>query len=95
MSTVKQTPSPFLRGLAESVIRHRRAIIVVIALITAVLGFFAAKQKVIINPATVVPQSHRYIQATNEVERVFGSKYLVVIGKARRSSLWCSTRSNA
>lgn len=80
MSTVKQTQSPFLRGLAEAVIGQRRAIIVVIALITAVLGFFAAKQKVIINPATVVPQSHRYIQATNEVERVFGSKYLVVIG---------------
>ncbi|MES2319406.1 MAG: outer membrane lipoprotein-sorting protein [Pseudomonadota bacterium] len=75
-----QTPSPFLRGLAEAVIKQRRAIIVVIALITAVLGFFAAKQKVIINPATVVPQSHRYIQATNEVQRIFGSKYLVVIG---------------
>lgn len=28
----------------------------------------------------MVPQSHPYITATNTIERIFGSKYLVVIG---------------
>ena len=80
MSSNFRASETMLRNVAESVIKHRRWIITVIALITVILGFFAAKQKVIINPATVVPQSHRYIQATNEVERIFGSKYLIVIG---------------
>ena len=62
------------------VVDHRRWVIAVVLLLTAFLGAFAARQEVNINPAAVVPQSHPYIKATNTIEQVFGSKYLVVIG---------------
>jgi hypothetical protein len=62
------------------VVDHRRWVIGVVLLLTLFLGAFAARQEVIINPAAVVPQAHPYIKATNTIERVFGSKYLVVIG---------------
>ncbi|MBB1087929.1 outer membrane lipoprotein-sorting protein [Lysobacter sp. SG-8] len=62
------------------VVRRRVWVIALVVVVTAVLGTFAARQQVIINPATVVPQGHPYIQATNTIERIFGSKYLVVIG---------------
>ena len=62
------------------VVNHRLWVITLILALSAFFGFFAAKQQVIINPAAVVPQSHPYIKATNTIERIFGSKYLVVIG---------------
>lgn len=62
------------------VVDHRRWVIALVLALSAFFGFFAAKQQVIINPAAVVPQSHPYIKATNTIEKIFGSKYLVVIG---------------
>lgn len=62
------------------VVDHRRWVIAIVLGLTVFFGLFAAKQQVIINPAAVVPQTHPYIQATNTIEKIFGSKYLVVIG---------------
>lgn len=62
------------------VVDHRRWVIAIVLALSAFFAFFAAKQQVIINPAAVVPQSHPYIKATNTIEKIFGSKYLVVIG---------------
>lgn len=62
------------------VVDHRRWVIALVLGLTVFFGMFAAKQQVIINPAAVVPQSHKYIKATNTIEKIFGSKYLVVIG---------------
>lgn len=69
-----------LERYAEWVVAHRRWVIAATLALTVFFGLFAAKQQVIINPAAVVPQSHPYIKATNTIEKVFGSKYLVVIG---------------
>jgi hypothetical protein len=69
-----------LEGYLRWVVNHRLWIITLILALSAFFGFFAAKQQVIINPAAVVPQGHPYITATNTIERIFGSKYLVVIG---------------
>jgi uncharacterized protein len=62
------------------VVHRRRWVIAVVLLLTIFFGAFAARQEVIINPAAVVPQGHPYILATQTIEKVFGSKYLVVIG---------------
>jgi uncharacterized protein len=62
------------------VVDRRRWVIAVVLLLTLFFGAFAARQEVIINPAAVVPQGHAYIKATNTIEKIFGSKYLVVIG---------------
>lgn len=71
---------PSLASYAGWVVDHRRWVIAIVLGLTAFFGMFAAKQQVIINPAAVVPQSHPYILATNTIEKIFGSKYLVVIG---------------
>lgn len=69
-----------LARYAAWVVDHRRWVIAAVLAITVVLGLFATRQHVVIDPATVVPQDHPYIRATNTIERIFGSKYLVVIG---------------
>jgi predicted RND superfamily exporter protein len=66
------------------VLRHRLAIIVLTLLATAALGWLAAGIRVVIDPAALAPQGHPYVAATNRVEAVFGSKYLMIIGLTPR-----------
>ena len=65
---------------AQWLLRYRILVIAATLGITAVLGYFGAGLKVIIDPATLAPQGHPYIQATNRVDKMFGSKYLMLIG---------------
>ncbi|WP_217808627.1 outer membrane lipoprotein-sorting protein [Derxia lacustris] len=65
---------------ANWLIRHRWWVIALTLVLTGVLGAFAAGLKVVIDPAALAPQGHPYIAATNHVEKVFGSKYLMLIG---------------
>ncbi|MFJ4052123.1 outer membrane lipoprotein-sorting protein [Pseudomonas sp. NPDC089743] len=69
-----------MTNYAAFVIRYRRWVITLTLLITAVLGVFGAGLKIVIDPATLAPQGHPLIKATNHVEEVFGSKYLMIIG---------------
>ncbi|MEE4138725.1 outer membrane lipoprotein-sorting protein [Pseudomonas viridiflava] len=65
---------------ANFIIRYRIWVISLVLVITAVLGAFGAGLKIVIDPATLAPQGHPLIQATNHVEKIFGSKYLMIIG---------------
>ena len=65
---------------ARWIVQHRWWVIAVMLTVSAVLGTFGAGLKVIIDPATLAPQGHPYIQATNRVDAKFGSKYLMLIG---------------
>ncbi|MGI4840740.1 MAG: outer membrane lipoprotein-sorting protein [Janthinobacterium lividum] len=65
---------------AHFIIRYRLWVIILTVAITAVLGSFGAGLKVIIDPATLAPQGHPLIKSTNQVEKIFGSKYLMLIG---------------
>lgn len=65
--------------------RNRWPVILVMLALSGVLGAFGAGLKVVIDPATLSPQGHPYIQATNRVEKTFGSKYLMLIGVTPRS----------
>ncbi|WAH57117.1 outer membrane lipoprotein-sorting protein [Pseudomonas silvicola] len=65
---------------AHFILRYRVWVIALTVAITAVLGTFGAGLKVVIDPAALAPQGHPLIQATNHVEQVFGSKYLMIIG---------------
>ncbi|PVZ16368.1 MULTISPECIES: outer membrane lipoprotein-sorting protein [unclassified Pseudomonas] len=69
-----------MRNYAAFILRFRWAVIAVTLLLTAVLGVFGAGLKIVIDPATLAPQGHPLIQSTNQVEKVFGSKYLMIIG---------------
>lgn len=69
-----------MRGYIGWVLRYRWLIIVLTVVITAVAVSQARNLRVIIDPNTMLPQSHPYVSTTLLVEKIFGSKYIVVIG---------------
>ena len=73
-------PIGLMNKYAHFILRYRVWVIALTVTITALLGTFGAGLKVVIDPAALAPQGHPLIQATNNVEQVFGSKYLMIIG---------------
>jgi predicted RND superfamily exporter protein len=69
-----------MKSYMEWVIRYRFAVIAMTLLLTVFAVFQAKNLKIIIDPNTMLPQSHPYVSTTNEVEKVFGLKNIVVIG---------------
>lgn len=69
-----------MRRYTEWVIRHRITVIALTLFITAALAFQIKHLKVVIDPNTNLPQEHPFVQATNRVEKLFGSKNVVIIG---------------
>lgn len=61
------------------VLRHRLAVIGLTLLVTALLGICGARLQIVIDPVTMAPQAHPYVQATQRIEKQFGSKYLVAV----------------
>jgi predicted RND superfamily exporter protein/outer membrane lipoprotein-sorting protein len=74
-----------MRGFAVFLTKHCRTVALAIGFITVVLGIGATKLSVVIDPDEILPQNHRYIMATNEVDRLFGNKFAVVIGLTAKS----------
>ncbi len=69
-----------MTAYAHWLLKHRTWVIALTLLLTGLLAAFASGLKVVIDPAALAPQGHPYIQATNRVEAVFGSKYLMLVG---------------
>lgn len=69
-----------MKSYIEWIVRHRFAVIIATLLVTALAIFHARSIKIIIDPATMMPQSHPYVSTSTQVEKVFGSKHVVVIG---------------
>jgi uncharacterized protein len=74
-----------MRGYVGWVLRYRWLVIALTIVITAVAVSQARNLRVIIDPNTMLPQSHPYVSTTLKVEEVFGSKYIVVIGITPKS----------
>lgn len=60
--------------------RHRAATIGLTLIITVILALQATNLRIIIDPNSILPQSHPYVATTNKVEDIFGSRYVMVIG---------------
>ncbi|MEP6622003.1 MAG: outer membrane lipoprotein-sorting protein [bacterium] len=69
-----------MRRLAELVIRYRIAVLAATAVITMALVLQFRNLSIIIDPNNFLPPTHPGVIATNKVEKVFGSKYVIVIG---------------
>ncbi len=65
---------------ARFVVRHRWTVLFAIVVATGVLGWAATRLRVEVDPDALLPQQHPFVQALNEMHRVFGDKNLVVIG---------------
>lgn len=69
-----------IESYARWVIRHRWTVLGGVLLLTGLLTAAATRLRVEVDPDAQVPQAHPYIQALNEVHRLFGDKNLVVVG---------------
>jgi predicted RND superfamily exporter protein/outer membrane lipoprotein-sorting protein len=69
-----------MKTYIEWVLRHRIAVITAIFLITALAISQARHLRIIIDPNTMLPQSHPYVITNLKVEKIFGSKNVVVVG---------------
>ncbi|MEJ8838044.1 outer membrane lipoprotein-sorting protein [Ramlibacter sp. AN1133] len=73
-----------MKSYVEWIIRRRWLVIALTLLVTALAGWQARHLRIVIDPNTMLPPSHPYVATGLEVSRVFGSKYIVVIGIAPR-----------
>lgn len=71
-----------MEAYLQWLLRRRWPVIVGVLLITVLALSQARYLKIIIDPNTMLPQSHPYVATNNQVERIFGSKNLLVIGVA-------------
>src|SRR5881296_4648729 len=72
--------SNLLTSYARWVVRHRRAVLLAVLLATLFLARATTRLHVEVDPDRQLPQDHPFIQALNDVHRIFGDKNLVVIG---------------
>lgn len=76
----RNTGGDRLRRFAGAIVRHRRAVLVLGAAATLVLGFGIGRLHVEVDPDRNLPRDHPYIEALEEMHRTFGDKNLVVVG---------------
>jgi len=74
-----------MRGYIGWILRHRWLVIALTVLITGLAVSQARNLRIVIDPNTMLPQSHPYVATTLKVEKIFGSKYIVVIGVTPKS----------
>src|SRR5437773_7428822 len=69
-----------LHSYTRWVVGHRRSVLAVVLLVTLLLARATTRLHVEVDPDRQLPQDHPFIQALNDVHRIFGDKNLVVIG---------------
>ncbi|WP_447978654.1 efflux RND transporter permease subunit [Candidatus Nitrospira bockiana] len=69
-----------LHRYITAIIRYRLVVIVLTALLSVFFATRIGNLRVIVDPNDNLPQEHPYVVATNEIERIFGGRNLVVIG---------------
>src|SRR5574341_826390 len=69
-----------MRRAIEFVVRHPRWIVVAAAALTGVFAVQMLKVRMVIDPKTILPQQHPYVQLNNVIEEVFGGSRVVVVG---------------
>ncbi len=69
-----------LRKYVEFIVRFRVAVIILIALITVFIGSRIKDLRVEVDPDKNLPQSHPYVVAQNQIDKIFGGRNMVVIG---------------
>ncbi len=69
-----------LRRYATFIVRHRIMVMLAAVAISVFFGSKIGNLRVVVDPNDNLPQEHPYVIASNEIERVFGGRNLVVIG---------------
>lgn len=69
-----------MKTYIQWIIKYRRAVIALALVITALAIYQMKNLHVVIDTNTMLPRSHPYISTGIEVEKLFGSKYSVIVG---------------
>ncbi len=69
-----------LRRYVTFIVRYRIAVMLAAVAISVFFGSKIGNLRVVVDPNDNLPQEHPYVIASNEIERVFGGRNLVVIG---------------
>ncbi|MEW6682327.1 MAG: MMPL family transporter [Nitrospirota bacterium] len=69
-----------MRRAIEFVVRHPWWVLLATAVFTSVLAVQMLKVRMVIDPKTILPQQHPYVQLNNVIEEVFGGSRVVVVG---------------
>lgn len=69
-----------LRRYVTVIVRYRLAVILAALLASALFASQIGTLRVIVDPDRNLPQEHPYVITTNEIERIFGGRNLVVVG---------------
>ena len=69
-----------LRRYVSAVVRHPKLVIAFVVAITLVLGFFISRLRVLLDVDQQIPPGHPLVQVGQRIEKLFGGKYMTVIG---------------
>ncbi len=69
-----------MKSWIEMILRWRKTVVVLTTLVTAFFLFQLKTLSVIIDPDDILPQTHPYVRVNNEIEKIFGNKFTIVIG---------------
>ncbi|HET8759524.1 MAG TPA: MMPL family transporter, partial [Nitrospiria bacterium] len=69
-----------MRRAIEFVVRRPWWVLVATAALTIVFAVQMLKVRMVIDPKTILPQQHPYVQLNNVIEEVFGGSRVVVVG---------------
>ena len=75
--------------LENLIFKHRIAVLVVLALVTAVMGYYASQLRMDAGFAKQLPRDHEYIKTFFEYQdRLFGSNRVMIVLRAREGDIW-------
>ncbi|HEY7372903.1 MAG TPA: MMPL family transporter [Polyangia bacterium] len=69
-----------LRRYVTAVVRRPRAVIAVVIAVTLVLGFFIGRLRLLLDVDQQIPPGHPYVVVGQKIEKLFGGKYMTVVG---------------
>ena len=76
-------------ALENLVFRHRIAILIVLGLVTAAMGYFATQLRMDAGFEKQLPREHEYIQTFFEYQdRLFGSNRVIFVLRAKQGDVW-------
>jgi predicted RND superfamily exporter protein len=69
-----------LRRYVTSLVSRPKTVIFLVSVVTLVLGFYVSRLKVLLDVDSQIPPGHPFVAVGKRVEKLFGGKYMTVIG---------------
>ena len=69
-----------LRRYVTAIVGRPKLVIALVALVTVTLGFFMTRLHVLLDVDAQIPPGHPLVITGKRIEKLFGGKYMTVIG---------------